>query len=122
MRHHTPLNYSETTGKIYDIDNMVVAIPVREDVGKHIVSCVNACAGFSDPELVIRWMKSVTVKDGYMPDFGTVLKEIEQLKAERDEMLAVLKSFPGFTDDATVGDPWAENMRKVIAKVKGGQS
>lgn len=35
------------------------------------------------------------------------------------ELLDALKAFPGFTDDATVGDNWIEQMRAAIAKAEG---
>jgi hypothetical protein len=34
------------------------------------------------------------------------------------ELYAALKLFPGFTDDATVGDIWIEAVRSVLAKVE----
>ena len=42
-----------------------------------------------------------------------------RLIAAAPDLLAVLKSFPGFTDNATVGDQWIERVRAVVAKVEG---
>jgi len=39
--------------------------------------------------------------------------------AAAPDMLDALKAFPGFTDDATVGDKWIEQMRAAIAKAEG---
>jgi hypothetical protein len=50
---------------------------------------------------------------------GERASQIDQLISERNELLAVLKAFPGFTDDAKVGDPWIEQMRTAIAKAEG---
>jgi hypothetical protein len=58
-----------------------------------IVACVNACAGMDDPELVIRWMKSIPVGKDYGPDLISLLKEMEKLKAQRDELLKSLELF-----------------------------
>lgn len=38
------------------------------------------------------------------------------LIAAAPDLLAALQAFPGFTDDASVGDPWIEQMRSAIAK------
>ncbi len=42
-----------------------------------------------------------------------------RLIAQAPAMLALLKKFPGFTDDATVGDAWADKVRAVIKEVEG---
>jgi hypothetical protein len=34
-------------------------------------------------------------------------------------MLEALKAFPGFTDDAKVGDAWVERVRAVVDKAEG---
>lgn len=49
-------------------------------------------------------------------------EESVQMRDQRDELLEALQSFPGFTDDAAIGDPWLEQMRSAIAKVTGGAS
>ncbi len=41
--------------------------------------------------------------------------------AERDELLEALESFPGFTDDVSVGDPWIEKAHALIASVREGK-
>jgi len=46
------------------------------------------------------------------------VKELVRLANGAGELLAVLKSFPGFTDNAAVGDQWIERVRAVIAKVE----
>lgn len=45
--------------------------------------------------------------------------EIVALKEQRDELLAALELFPGFTDDATIGDSWLCKVRSTIAKTGG---
>lgn len=44
-------------------------------------------------------------------------------KAETTARLALdcLRSFPGFTDDASVGDPWAERKNAILSQFGGGQ-
>ena len=44
-----------------------------------------------------------------------------RLIASAPDLLAALKAFPGFTDDATIGDKWIETMRAAIAKAEGQQ-
>ena len=45
--------------------------------------------------------------------------EIVALKEQRDELLEALKLFPGFTDDATIGDSWLWKVGSTIAKTGG---
>ena len=45
-----------------------------------------------------------------------------RLIAAAPDLLAALQTFPGFTDNATVGDAWVETMRAAIAKATGSQS
>ena len=45
--------------------------------------------------------------------------EIVALKEQRDELLEVLELFPGFTDDATIGDSWLWKVGATIAKTGG---
>lgn len=45
--------------------------------------------------------------------------ENEELKEQRDELLEALKLFPGFTDDATIGDSWLWMAGSTIAKIGG---
>ena len=45
--------------------------------------------------------------------------EIVALKEQRDELLEALELFPGFTDDATIGDSWLCKVRSTIAKTGG---
>ena len=45
--------------------------------------------------------------------------ENEELKEQRDELLKALKLFPGFTDDATIGDSWLWMAGSTIAKTGG---
>lgn len=61
------------------------------------------------------WMDNcvATVRDGANIDANA------HLIAAAPELLEALKSFPGFTDDATVGDPWIEKIRAAIAKAEG---
>ena len=42
-----------------------------------------------------------------------------RLIAAAPDLLDALKAFPGFTDDATVGDKWIEQVRAAIAKAEG---
>ena len=42
-----------------------------------------------------------------------------RLIAAAPELLEALQTFPGFTDDATVGDAWIEKMRAAIARATG---
>mgnify|MGYP003339021862 FL=1 len=35
------------------------------------------------------------------------------------DLLEALQAFPGFTDDATIGDAWIKKMRTAIAKATG---
>ena len=39
-----------------------------------------------------------------------------RLIAAAPDLLDALQSFPGFTDDAAIGDAWLEKMRAAIAK------
>ncbi len=41
------------------------------------------------------------------------------LMAAAPALYEVLRSFPGFTDDATIGDAWAEKMRAALALAEG---
>ena len=41
-----------------------------------------------------------------------------RLMASAPDLLAVLKAFPGFTDDATVGDAWIETARAAISRAE----
>jgi hypothetical protein len=125
MSKHTPepWNYNDDMqfSKLHE-----GAIILKREDAIHAFKCVNACVGFSDPELVIRWMKSVTVKDGYMPDFGAVLKEMEQLKAERDELLAALEDIAQLHPKDSAGRVacFAIARKKALEtldKLKGGQ-
>ena len=45
--------------------------------------------------------------------------ERDRLKEVNAELLEALKTFPGFTDDATVGDDWLEKALAAIAKAEG---
>lgn len=47
--------------------------------------------------------------------------ELRRLHAINGELLHALRSFPGFSDDATKGDAWIEIMRAAIAKATGGE-
>jgi hypothetical protein len=57
--------------------------------------------------------------------YGTDDDDSEQADANANiiaagpDMLDALQSFPGFTDNATVGDAWIEKMRAAIAKATG---
>ena len=42
-----------------------------------------------------------------------------RLIAAAPELLEVLKAFPGFIDDATIGDDWIERAWAAIAKAEG---
>lgn len=42
-----------------------------------------------------------------------------RLIAAAPDLLETLQSFPGFTNDATSGDPWVEKMRTAISKATG---
>ena len=42
-----------------------------------------------------------------------------RLIAAAPDLLATLKAFPGFTDDATIGDAWIERVRAVVASAEG---
>ena len=50
---------------------------------------------------------------GYVGSYGP------HVFAAAPDMLEALQSFPGFTDDATVGDAWIEKMRAAIARATG---
>jgi len=56
-------------------------------------------------------------------DFGDDSVEVGallgQTMQQRDDLLEALQSFPGFTDDVLIGDPWLEKMRAAIAKATG---
>lgn len=41
------------------------------------------------------------------------------LIAAAPDLLEALQTFPGFTDDATIGDTWIETMRAAVAKATG---
>jgi hypothetical protein len=98
---HTPEPWHTFAFEIYDQQEQIIAdCGYSEDYwGKdgckanaaRIVQCVNACEGMGDPETVWGWMKSVKVNIAGTPDFKTLLAEIEQLKAERDELRAKLE-------------------------------
>ena len=45
--------------------------------------------------------------------------EIVALKEQRDALLEALELFPGFTDDATIGDSWLWKVGSTIAKTGG---
>lgn len=45
--------------------------------------------------------------------------ERDRLKEVNAELLEALKTFPGFTDDATVGDDWLEKALAATAKAEG---
>jgi hypothetical protein len=42
-----------------------------------------------------------------------------RLIAAAPDLLAALHAFPGFTDDANIGDVWLERCRAAIAKATG---
>jgi hypothetical protein len=44
-----------------------------------------------------------------------------RLIAAAPDLLGVLKRFPGFTDDATIGDAWVELMRAAIRLAETGE-
>jgi len=50
-----------------------------------------------------------------------IMEANARLIASAPDLLAALKAFPGFTDDATIGDKWIETMRAAIAKAEGQQ-
>jgi hypothetical protein len=45
--------------------------------------------------------------------------ERDRLKEVNAELLEALKTFPGFTDDATIGDDWLEKAWAATAKAEG---
>jgi hypothetical protein len=45
-----------------------------------------------------------------------------RLIAAAPDLLAALQTFPGFIEDATVGDAWIEAMRAAIDKATGEQA
>ena len=47
---------------------------------------------------------------------------LQSLKNQRDELLKLLELFPGFTDDARVGDLWAEQAAVLLAAWKEARS
>lgn len=64
----------------------------QEANAARIVACVNACAGFYYPEELIRWMKSIKVNvESDTIDVSVILKELEETKRQRDELLKELE-------------------------------
>lgn len=45
--------------------------------------------------------------------------ERDRLKEVNAELLEALKTFPGFTDDVTIGDAWLEKAWAATAKAEG---
>jgi hypothetical protein len=121
---HTPEPWGKEDFQIFPFTDITQRGLQIEDFARS-VACVNACAGMDDPETVIRWMKSIPVGKDYGPDLSSLLKEMEKLKAERDEIMLCLKQLMSIVDihsSATDNDfAWAEMgyARKIISKMKG---
>lgn len=61
--------------------------------------------------------KPIIPREERLANLETILRAVNA----HADMLAALESFPGFTDDATIGDAWIEKMRAAVAKAKGAQ-
>lgn len=59
---------------------------------RRIVACVNACAGIDDPEL---WVAQMMFMDS---DHSASLEIIEELRQQRDDLLAALKALEDACD------------------------
>jgi hypothetical protein len=68
----------------------------------------------TDPDGVI--IASVTGRGGEFAEQDTANA---RLIAAAPCLLDALETFPGFTDDAAVGDRWIEKMRGAIARATG---
>ena len=51
-------------------------------------------------------------------DIHTLKANIRELRRDRALLLLLVEAFPGFTDDATLGDPWIERMEETLQCVK----
>lgn len=79
---------------------------------KRIVACVNAFAGVSDPEMFMRLMKGVKVKENKVTDNGVLItfdveqaiQQLNDLKAQRDELLDALRDAERYLCDGE-GEP-----------------
>lgn len=49
-------------------------------------------------------------------DTREIIQEAVRARESEARLLAALQAFPGFTDDARVGDPWIEQARAAIAE------
>ena len=75
---------------IYDINGEQVLFVEHEYLGTawdksaaaRIVACVNACAGFRDPEMVIRWCKTIKIDTNGKPNFGELITIMETQNSE----------------------------------------
>jgi hypothetical protein len=110
MNKHTPEPWNYNDDMQFSKLHEGAIILKREDAIRAF-KCVNACAGIEDPSA------------GVVPraELDNATEMAFRYKQQRDELMALLEAFTGFTDDATVGDPWIESVRNAIAKVKGGQ-
>lgn len=82
----------------------------QSEVANRVVACVNACSGLSTAELLISNFGEDSVEVGAL---------LGQTMQQRDDLLEALQSFPGFTDNVLIGDPWLEKMQAAIAKATG---
>jgi len=75
-----------------------------------------------DAENEAPWLMTHPWKNGKPILFGRikcVLEADARLIAVAPEMFEALKAFPGFTNDAAIGDLWIEMVQDIIAKVTG---
>ena len=82
---------------------------------RRLAACWNACEG-----LPTEILESIAMMGDTLASRFRLRDQVERdLAEERDELLALLQAFPGFTDDATAGDAWLEKMRAAITKAIG---
>lgn len=102
MSKHTPEPWDDFAFEIYDAEKNIIAdCGYSDDVwGKtqckanaaRIVACVNACAGIEDPEATIPALNDLADKAIELTaDVNIKEMVINQLKAERDELIRILK-------------------------------
>jgi hypothetical protein len=113
---HTPEPWEWNTHGVQPATNFK---QVRFDDYQRARRCVNACAGMDDPETVIGLMKSIPVGKDYGPDLSSLFKEMEKLKAQREELLEALEMAAAVMTACDAPKSPQRQVRELIAKMKG---
>lgn len=92
---------------------------IQQANAKRIVECVNACAGIDNPHTFIKFAKQ-TLDSGALHN-AAYAREIEQLRAERDELIELAKE--ALLRTAGVGtaeyDEFEDDLKKALERIAG---